>query len=275
MANYTLNYTGEKVDELLNKIDTAFGETTVTKEAITWDGNTDGLANAMGMFFNVSSAIPTLEDLQQGGSLVFGGNEIPFTASNVLDVSMAGMGNDAILILNGSDPLAGVVLKAGATVTMQGMTAVFKNAGIYFLNSTVYGAYTSSLTINNYRFVENKIKTLDPKYLPSNDGVVFVSTNMNILEPYKATAICNKTYTELMSMSDTELSTAIINYACSFGQGVIRATNVERGQVHIDADTGDVNAVIFSFIYVLVGVMRSITIMVLEDGTVHIPTTSE
>ncbi|MBQ3521000.1 MAG: hypothetical protein IJA50_03765, partial [Firmicutes bacterium] len=242
--------------------DKPFYETTTYSDAITWDGNTSGLVNAMGMFYHVSDVIPTLEDLQQGGSLVFGGNEIPFANSNVLDVSAVGMGNDAILILlNGSDPLAGVVLKAGATVTMQGMTAIFERAGIYFMNSTAYGAYTSSLTINNYRFVENKIKTLDPKYLPNNDGVVFLSTNMNMLEPYNATAICNKTYTELMSMSDAGLSTAIIQCPCSFGQGVVRAISVERGQVYIDTDTGYVNAVIFNFLYVIIETLKSITIM--------------
>lgn len=217
MANYTLNYTGEEIDHLLEKIDTSFGETTVTKDDITWDGNTDGLYSVMGMFYNVSSVIPTLEELQQGGSLVFGGNEIPFTSSSVLDVSVAGMGNDAILILNGSDPLAGVVLKAGATVTMSGMTATFDKTGIYFMNSTAYGAYTSSLTINNYEFVETEIKPLDTKYLPylSEVSAVF-SLQTNAVGTFdSANVLCTKPYGQLKEMSLDELYKVEIQSDCA------------------------------------------------------------
>lgn len=197
--------TGGGVSSWNDLTDKPFGETTVTKDAITWDGNTDGLYNVTGLFYHVSEAIPTLEDLQQGGSLVFGGIEMPFTNSNVLDVSVVGMGNDAILILNGSDPLAGVVLKAGATVTMQGFTVTFERAGIYFMNSTAYGAYTSSLTINNYEFVENKIKTLDPKYLPSADtdtDIIFTTNGTDVF--------CNKTYEDVWAMEVKELLNAFV-----------------------------------------------------------------
>lgn len=165
----TLNFGGEDTYYLNpswdNVEDKPFGETIVTKEAITWDGNTDGLYNIMGTFFNVSNAIPTLEDVQQGGSVTLDGNEIPFTSANVMDLGALGMGSDFILIMPNNIYAAGVALKAGATATMDGVTVAFNKTGIYFLKNPE-GEYTSELTINDHTFTETEIKTLDKKYLP-------------------------------------------------------------------------------------------------------------
>lgn len=200
MANYTLNYTGEKVDELLNKIDTAFGEETVTSDILTWDGDTDGLTNVLGMFYHVSDAIPTLTDLQQGGSVTLAGSEMPFTASDVMDMEAYGMGRDCYLIMVNNNPCAGIVLKAGATATMEGMTANFEKAGIYFLYNAQYSMYTSSLAINNYQFTETEITPIEPKYVPFS-GVSFVDiTGVSFTDNSFTNAKANKTYEEIMAM---------------------------------------------------------------------------
>lgn len=171
MANYTLNYTGEKVDELLNKIDTAFGETTVTKEAITWDGNTDGLYSVMGMFHHVSGAVPTLEDLQNGGTFTMftpdGEANGEFTAENVMDAETVGMGTNLVMV---QTDMGGILIATedGAIIIEGGTSITFDKAGIYFGGDG--STYTSSFTINDYTFTETEIKTINSKYLPNDSG---------------------------------------------------------------------------------------------------------
>ena len=131
MANYTLNYTGEKVDELLNKIDTAFGESTVMGDTLTWDGNTEGLYCVADMFYCVSDAIPTLEDLRRGGSLVYDSTILPFTSANIMNLSDLGAGKDCAIIAVSPDVdgyMAGVAFKSGATAYLGGASITFEQA---------------------------------------------------------------------------------------------------------------------------------------------------
>lgn len=197
MANYTLNYTGEKVDELLNKIDTAFGETTVTKDAITWDGNTDGLDNVMGMFYRVSGATPTLEDMQNGGTIKTftpdGEMTVEFTGEQAMDGETAGMGTNLIM-LNGGDIPIFIATQDGATI-INGETETtisIEKAGIYL--PSVDGVYISYFAINNYQVEYVEITPIPPKYLPFR-GVEFVNI-IRMEDDY----ISLKTYAEVENM---------------------------------------------------------------------------
>lgn len=176
MANYTLNYSGEKVDELLNKIDTAFGETTVTKDAITWDGNTEGLDSVMGMLYRVSGATPTLEDMQNGGTIKTftpdGEMSVEFTGEQAMDGETAGMGTNLIVLNGGAIPIL-IATQDGATIIDSETTISIEKAGIYLPSGD--GAYISYFAINNYQFEDVEITPIDPKYLPNKTMTINIS----------------------------------------------------------------------------------------------------
>jgi hypothetical protein len=167
-----------------------FGETTTTKDAITWDGNTDGLECVMGMAYHVSSATPTLADFQKGGAISAYINgqtiEYPFTSENVIDIGVMGTGKDVIMV----ECEAGVILvalKAGGyfTVIEEDINVSFAKAGIYL--SKFDNDYLSSLTINDYTFTETEITPIPTKYLEPfdyNEGSNSLEVDFtNITEP--------------------------------------------------------------------------------------------
>ena len=168
MANYELNYTGKEVDALLEKIDTAFGETTVMGDTLTWDGNTEGLDSALDMLYRVSDVTPSLEVCQSGGIVktfdaTTGNYTFDFTAENVIDAASVGTGTNCIVIQIEGSPIF-IATADGASVTMDGMTAIFEKAGIYF--PKLEGSYVTSITINGYTgFETTEIETIDPKYI--------------------------------------------------------------------------------------------------------------
>lgn len=148
-----------------------FGETTVIADALTWDGNTDGLYNVMGMFYHISESIPTLEELQQGGMGYLNQEgmvqEIPFDDGYVTDTGVG------IIIV--ADYVY-VVSEDGATLE-DGLT--FEKRGIYFPN--MGGTYVEKMTINNYKFSVTTVKKIDPKFIdlggsktPNDMGAYFV-----------------------------------------------------------------------------------------------------
>lgn len=198
MANYTLNYTGEKVDELLNKIDTAFGETTVMGDTLTWDGNTDGkvfvdtFGNGQQLFCLVSDVVPTIEDFTNGAKLGFGANgEIEIPASGVLPLG------DGVLVESNFN--FGIIPRDNMTVTVpyNGMTlsVTYPKKGIYF-GKTVGVGYVSSLTINGYTGFEMvEITPIDPKYLPTG-GVEIV----NFTAGADGTTTGNTTFEQIKTM---------------------------------------------------------------------------
>ena len=144
-----------------------FGETTVTKEAITWDGNTEGLDSVMGMLYHVSNAVPTLGDMQNGGTIKCvtpdGEMTVDFTGEHVMDAETAGMGNGIIILNGGNIPML-IATQDGATMTEGETTITFEKAGIYLPSAD--GAYISYFAINNYQFEDVEITPIDPKYLP-------------------------------------------------------------------------------------------------------------
>lgn len=143
-----------------------FGEVEVASNELTWDGNTDGVYNVMGMFYHVSESIPALEELQQGGTITFAGADVTFDATSVMDLESLGAGKDCYIIMGSGTYVAGVVLKEGATATLEGFTVTFDKAGVYFLHNAEYGVCTSKLIINNYNFTTTAIEPLPEKYLP-------------------------------------------------------------------------------------------------------------
>lgn len=201
MANYTLNYTGEKVDELLNKIDTAFGEITVMSDTLTWDGNTEGykveVDNGDGTYFyyyHVSDATPTLDDFVNGMSytmVVDGAGEttesVEYSADSFMDV-----GGGALMI-----PFGAVI----PTDNHSDSGITFEKKGCYFMVTD--SAKVISATINGYTgFETTEVKTIDPKYLPSSGGGVM---KVNVTHEGLDDAMCfinptaDKTYAEVLA----------------------------------------------------------------------------
>lgn len=225
MGNYTLKYTGEKVDELLEKIDTAFGETTtVIGNALTWDGSTDGLYSVMDILYRVSGATPSLEDLQAGGTITMNmdgvENIIEFTGDDVEKVEDIEMGTDALMI----GEYIVVALADGATIIPDDTTVIaLSKAGVYFSKAdfTSEGTfdYTSAFTINNYTFVETEVKPIDIKYLPESHqfGETTVTTETALFEEFKCDGQVSGWYSEhnfpddfKLAIFDTEKSYKLI-----------------------------------------------------------------
>lgn len=173
MANHILKYTGEEVDQLLEKIDTAFGETTTYGDTLTWDGSTDGLYNPSGSaFYLVSDALPTYEEIKGNGSVsvMISGNAMTLDLSMITGSGMIAdgtIGKEYVMLPEG----CGFVIYQ-ENVTWGGIT--FERPGIYFGNTVGVG-YIQSLTINGYTgFETTEVKTIDPKYIVSRKTYFYV-----------------------------------------------------------------------------------------------------
>ena len=163
MANYTLKYTGEEVDQLLEKIDTSFGEKTVMGDTLTWDGDMTGrekvavpVADGIeGYFVHISDIVPTYEELQAGGSCVTAGQLKPFTAEEVADL-------EGILAVGESI----VIVKEDNTDLTDMIGVIVPKKGIYVMSIPALGVLIDSFTINNYTgFETTEIKTIDSKFI--------------------------------------------------------------------------------------------------------------
>lgn len=154
--------------------DKPFGEIIETTETDTlaWDGDTTGLYSVIDEAYLVSDAVPTLEELQQGGTItsnVEGMEEETFGADG--EDSISAIAEDIIQL--GENGMVLIVLKDGAVFEDGGIT--FEKAGIYFYKSTEdAGGYITSLAINGYTFTTTTttVKQLDEKYYnqPNRDG---------------------------------------------------------------------------------------------------------
>lgn len=168
---------------------------TVGGDTLTWDGNTDGLYNIFGMFYHVSDIVPTIEDLKKGGVITHStpaddAGDYTFDETSVMDLEAMGAGKDCYIIMTGTIYAVGVVLKDGATATLEGMIATFEKAGVYFLCTPLSSGenrYTSKFTINGYTgFTTTKLKE---EYLPEqSSGVTTFYSGDNhklYLDPYQ------------------------------------------------------------------------------------------
>ena len=129
--------------------DRPFGEETVYGDTLTWDGNTEGLEVAEGVYYKVSDIVPTMEYCANGGVITVSDGR----TLNVVNKDVMQDGTN-IIIKPGNVPFAFVV-----TSDADGFSP-----GLYLLNAD--GMYVSSLTINGYNgFPATTVKQLDNKYL--------------------------------------------------------------------------------------------------------------
>ena len=200
MANYTLNYSGTEVDALLNKIDTAYGETTVMGDTLTWDRDMTGKVYAefempvddegnttTAYLVKVSNAIPTFEEVQSGGTITayMDGMSNTVEWGNDKEYCYTDMGN---IFLDESMQLP--MIAKEDNVDVMGMFTL-PEKGVYIMSVPAMGMYVGSFTINNYTgFETTEVKTIDSKYLPIS-GVEFVTIQ---------NGESDKTYEELANM---------------------------------------------------------------------------
>lgn len=129
------------------------GESETGGDTLTWDGNTEGLVSAMGVFYKVSSIVPTKEELLNGVSIFMNGNLMGSLGTD--DMSQA-------VLEDGFTPLDIVFIVPTDNYSNDG--AEFPEKGIYFLNDGE-GSICTGLTINGYTCFPS-VKPIDSKYLP-------------------------------------------------------------------------------------------------------------
>ena len=138
--------------------DKPFYETTTGEDIITWDGNKTGLPNVSGMFYLKSSVVPTIEDLANGGTLVYQGGTETFTSDGISNIT------DTLLMIKVGSNSRAVIATCDNAVAANG--SIIPDKGVYLLHSGASTQYVSSFAINGFSFKETEIKTIDPKFLP-------------------------------------------------------------------------------------------------------------
>jgi hypothetical protein len=142
-----------------------FGDTTTVKgDTLTWDGNTEGLVCFDGMvpyLYKVSDVVLTMDDLASGATVkisdVADSEECTVENLKVREI-MPGIISINSKIFIFAESIAGT--------EVQGMK--LPEAGMYFYKYNGVGQYIESLTIPGYTgFTTTAIKTIDPKYLPT------------------------------------------------------------------------------------------------------------
>lgn len=265
MANYELNYTGKEVDALLEKIDTAFGETTVMSDTLTWDGDMTGkeyiempTENGTIYVVHVSDAIPTLADISNGGSVILhsieGEQLVNFTSEEanqlVQDMGTTLVGNDGLFFIVKED-----------NTDLDGL--VFPKKGFYIIY--VDSIYMSSLTINNYTgFETTGVKTIDPKYLPSSSAeIIFTLEGFDFHNSISPTSIsCNKSFSELLAFPEEKCLNAV---AVSTRDNSGDTVTVVRTPTTVEKSA---SAIAYTFVALKVGSgVKCFQILALSDGT--------
>ena len=167
MANFTLDYTGEEVNGLLNKIDTAFGEEMVTlidNQTVTLDGG-EG-------FISETSIV------EDGGiyTVIYNGVEYADLRTKAIDFGdgliMYVLGNGDILE-GGDNGMPFIIMSA------DGMTMVMDTAGGESCTVTV---------------IKSEITKIPAKYFDSNLFIVDIAW-VEDSDSYSA----NKTYNEIIT----------------------------------------------------------------------------
>lgn len=153
------------------------GEKTVMGDTLTWDGDKDGHYNINDIFYHVSDIVPTLEELQQGGTVgVATGGTLPFNSESVQMIS------DSLVAIITNDDIA-VIVALTDNITMdseEDIPTVFEKAGVYFAALGVGETQVRSLTINGYNgFERTEITPIPEEYLPSKRIVMDVRRDEN------------------------------------------------------------------------------------------------
>ena len=136
--------------------DKPFGE--MYGDTLVFDGNTDGLPNLYEMVFKVSDAIPTYNDIANGGYLIVNGNMTPFSAE---DFPYSDVVSPDGIIMAG---MFAIVPSEMAGVESEYFGVAFPEAGTYFAYSADVGAFVTEFQINGYTEFLG-LKRLDRKYL--------------------------------------------------------------------------------------------------------------
>lgn len=132
-----------------------FGETTVIGDTLTWDGNTDGLVLNEELGYKVSDVVPSLTDVQSGGSAILTNQ----TTSSSLEIVITDLSADLGIECYQIDTLEGALVGFGITQTVD----VYER-GLYLMKTPDY--HISSLTINGYTgFERTETVPLPNKYL--------------------------------------------------------------------------------------------------------------
>lgn len=164
-------------------------------DTLSWDGDTEGRTNALGLLYHVSDAIPTGEYLINGGSITlnFQGSDVEkvyFGNNMIFDVDEFGDGQlgegTVCIIVNtglGVTPFIFIAKKPNATFNWEMnetlINAVFEKPGVYFPYDQTGlfaspGSRASSFSINGYRgFTRRAVKQ---EHMPVVSGTIKVST---------------------------------------------------------------------------------------------------
>ena len=156
---------------------------TVDIDTLTWDGNTNGLynfSNSEGSYYHVSDAMPTAEEIANGGTIkmtMFNGDgydelSLPIASLDILDPETAGM--PVLMIIFENKPLAIIAYDLDLP---SGLVGNLQKTGIYFFGieeEGVMAGWIKSLTINGYNKFGKK-EVIKEEYLPQMSGVKTVT----------------------------------------------------------------------------------------------------
>lgn len=136
--------------------DKPFGESSTGGDTLTWDGNTNGLVSNFGLFYKVSDAIVTIDDLANG---------FLFTSTY-----SDGSTREYINPIEQITPMNGIlfgqhvvfVSPEGVGLDLGGVTV--DEVGVYLGRNSE--SYVSSVTISGYTGFP-KVERMDEKYMPT------------------------------------------------------------------------------------------------------------
>lgn len=141
---------------------------------ITWDGNTEGLVSADGFpFYKVSDLVLTDEQIKLCTINSIGQvqDDMPIVVGEMWDDLLA----EGIISINEEAASVTFVVFAkrdNANIEIEGMSATFPEAGIYFVCVQPDGGYVTALTTTEpVPQTKTVVKKLDKKYLPDDIGV--------------------------------------------------------------------------------------------------------
>lgn len=149
-----LNHMEDGIAKANSILETQGGDT------LTWDGNTEGLTSAIGIYFKVSSATPAAADIASGRitAVAEGENVSLEFDSSALNETEAG----TLAVLDGIV----MIVPEGSVGIDVGLGIIFPEAGTYFISNEE--VQITSITIPGYTgFTTEKIAS---KYLPEDIG---------------------------------------------------------------------------------------------------------
>lgn len=171
---------------------------------ITWDGNINGLGNALfGEYYKVSDLTPSPDSLEaaERTMYIYGSDNVATLGPPITDA------NGKILIFGSSV----VVVYSPCEVN-----DVIYDAGLYFINTEQGNVYTKSLN-----FADNKLKQIDEKYIPDSFIRVYDTRNFATILTETSFSFTTGPYIRLRSGHTSHFTlTAGVNYEVIF-DGVI------------------------------------------------------